>query len=154
MKEMNRQGFSLTELLVAIGIVGVLVAASIASYSRVRLQGLDAAAQAHGSTVIQALQGYLALYLSVSPQDLMSGQLRTLPDADYTGAPGGMPGLVNGKNCTVSFTLRDPIANQPTPYSWPAAKRGVGCALGLQGNSFVVYTWAQRSNKFYVNGNR
>lgn len=151
---MRPKGFTLNELLVVAGIIAILAAASVANYAKIRRQGLEPAAQAHGGAVIQALQGYLALYLSETPSGLLGGQLASLPSADYTGAPGGMPRPTGAKGCTAPYTLRSP-SGTPTPYAWPQARRGVGCVLGLgPAGQFLVLSWVQGGGGYYANGTK
>lgn len=154
---MGRRGFSLVELLVAIGIIAILIAASLASYRGLRIQATERQAAAHGGAVAQAIAGYLALYLGETAASLHSRL--ALPPASWQGFPGqGSPiqGLLaDPKACTSSFVLPD-ASGSPTRFSWPRAPRNTGCVVGLQSAGGVtrltVVTWAQGGRRVYVDG--
>lgn len=154
---MGKNGFSLVELLIAVGIIAILAAASTASYRNLRMQASERGAAVHGGTVAQAVAGYLALYLG---EDAPSLHNRLgLPSGSWQGIPSAgsrlQSSISNPKDCTQPFTLPDPTGN-PTRFSWSRAPRNTGCVVGLQtaGNTtrITVVTWVQGGRRVYVDG--
>lgn len=149
-----RQGFSLVELLFVLFLIGLLIAVLFPSYGRVQARAREGVAQTHGGVVIQALSGYLALYITETPQSLLSRL--ALPSADWNGAP---PSLSQrdpaDRSCRPAYTLRTPTGG-PTGFSWEAAPPRIGCAFGVRNiggvSRFVVYTWVEGGTRWYENG--
>lgn len=154
---MRREGFSLVELLVVVGILALLASLLVFNASGLRARAREEAARAHGGTVAQAVRAYLAVWITDTPAGLMARLGGRLPPADWTGAPAGARAGSDptDRSCGGAFALVDPSGN-PTPHSWPAAPSGVGCVLGLRNEGGVsrlrAITWARGSSRYYVDG--
>jgi prepilin-type N-terminal cleavage/methylation domain-containing protein len=153
----HREGFSLVELLVVVGILALLTSAVVLNASKARAQAREVVAAQHGGSVAQAIRGYFSIWITDTPTALLARIAGQLDRPDWTGAP---PGASDGarltdRSCSAAFALIDPNG-ATTPYSWPAAPPGVGCVLGLRTDGGVTrlraITWSRGSEKFYVDG--
>ncbi len=153
----QRGGFSVVELLVVVGLLGLLASVFIINGNSARMRAREALAAQHGGTVAQAIRGYLTVWITDTPSDLFGRISGRLPPADWTGAPAGArtDSTSSDRSCVPAFTLTDP-SGAPTSYSWPSAPRGVGCVLGLRTQGGVTrlraITWSNGSGRYYVDG--
>lgn len=154
---MRREGFSLVELLVVVGILAFLATVFLFNASGIQARGREALAAGHGGTVAQAVRSYLAVWITDTPAELLARIAGRLPSADWTGAPAGASAGADptDRSCAVAFALIDPTG-ATTPYAWPAAPTGIGCVLGLRTEGGVArlraITWSRGSGRFYVDG--
>jgi prepilin-type N-terminal cleavage/methylation domain-containing protein len=153
----RREGFSLVELLVVVGILALLASALVLNANKARTQAREVVAAQHGGSVAQAIRGYFSVWITDTPTALLARIAGQLAGPDWTGAPAGASAgaSASDRSCVGAFALIDPIG-ATTPYSWPAAPPGVGCVLGLRTDGGVtrlrVITWSRGSEKFYVDG--
>lgn len=87
MQRHAKQGFTLIEILVVVGIIAVLAAILLPTYAHALRQGDKAAAVTHASAVNAALNGYLAAHpelstANVTPLSCMAGVTLNV-DAPY-----------------------------------------------------------------------
>ncbi len=154
---MRRKGFGLVELLVTVSILVLLASALLLNATGIQTQAKETLAMQHGGNVAQAVRGYLGIWITDTPAELLARIAGQLPNPDWTGAPAGARArsAASDRSCTESFALIAPDGT-PTLYSWPPAPRGVGCVLGLRGDGGITrlraITWVRGSGRFYVDG--
>jgi len=156
------RGFSLVELLVVLGIAFVLIVYSLVNYNGLRGRQLDSVAQNFGGQVAQSLAAYLSIYLHVSPTDLMSSALSSLPAADWSGFPGQAPASGDTRGCNAAFVLpkaSDPpdvnFNGGPSDFRWGNPIGGIRCVIIVNAaGRFEVYTWRNGApaGKYFING--
>ncbi|MCS6869513.1 type II secretion system protein [Thermus sp.] len=160
-----RKGFSLTELLVAVGILLLLTAMGVRWVGSARDAAREREAQGFGREMTQALQGALTEVslsgLATNPHGWLWSQFPTGSTTNRTG--GTLTASGNIRLCENPPTLTGLTTRFPRPPSY------VGCALHLitvqgsltapaQGTRVVgqrleVHTWVKgRGRKVYVAG--
>jgi len=130
---MKKSGFSLIELLVVISIIAILVAISVASYTKVRQNARDSRRRVDLENVRQALVMYRSDNGCYPGGDDFSAMMGILSGDYWSGAapedpsPGGVyvydssgtSACISVGNGALSFTLRGTLENGET-YTLPS----------------------------------
>ncbi len=130
MNLLKRRGFTLVELLIAIAIIGVIVTASIASFSNIRQKGRDTQRVADIKTLQKALESYYRhegqYPATITPGQALVGSTSAItylemvpsnpgPQADGSCAAGGYVYSTQNNNSsyTIEFCLGETTSYLP-----------------------------------------
>lgn len=140
---MKHKGFTLIELIVVVGIIGILASLAVISLSRQQARSRDARRLGDMTNINTALQSYIAEKLDppVSTAESSGWDMSSYP-TNNPGATGFISGLTtNGYMTKVPV---DPINNATANYWWESSLNGFtyGYYWQLPGsvyNGYYVY---------------
>lgn len=155
----HTQGLTLIEILVVIGIIGMITAASLSGINGARKTANASAAGIHGGLVYTALNGFMSsrpgvtsaqIVASLTPASVTNSRVPTGGgDCTQGYVLGGVAGSV-----TATQTDTAP-ANSP---AWSPAPKTGACVVTTGGvNAFAtnVYTWSTAlPDVVYLNGKK
>ncbi len=141
-------GFTLVEIMVVIAIMAILSVVVFSNFGPFRTRAHRAAAQAHGSEVLSAVNAWARN----NPASSLSAALSTagLAAADFSDAPASMPQPSNAYDCSAAGAIGG--------YSWSNADPKTACAVYADTSagfeSPAVLTWVRHDDEYYLNGAR
>ncbi len=131
---MGQRGFTLVETLVVVFIVLLLAGALLYNTSGFKARALEAQAASHGGVVAQAVQGYLATYITETPEGLMD-RIEGFLAPDTTGAPPRMLeclGEVQPSDHSCAEASTSLPTGGPVASPGPGAPECIGCLFGVR----------------------
>lgn len=143
---MYQKGFTLFEMVIVLGIVGILMSVLMLGFGQFQRQGQLSQAAAHGSQVSMGINAFLIRNIDLN----LDEWTQTLPAGSTSGGPASVTGL-SGFDCRPQATL---IRTGMTAGSdsWGAAPASVGCLFERTGRRFLVHTWVHGLDQHFING--
>jgi prepilin-type N-terminal cleavage/methylation domain-containing protein len=142
----HHKGLTLFEMLIVLGIIGILMSVLTWGFGQFQRQGRLSQAAAHGSQVSMGINAFLTRNIDLNLDDWT----RTLPAGSTSGGPASVAGL-SGFDCRPAATLtRTGMAAGSD--SWGEAPAPVGCVFERVGRRFLVHTWGHGLDQHFING--
>ena len=160
---MRRHGFTLFEILVVVGVIGLIAAVAAPRLLGARAQAVQEAARTHSLLVRQAVSGWLATHPTITALDFLAAS--GLPPGSLDGAPASLaqalaaaPALYDC-GAAAAFGVDGTVGGQPASgYGWAAPPRYVRCVLAAVpdpsgiGSAVLAAAWVRGQPRGFLNG--